>query len=203
MRCEDRESAVSLVDRREAEAVEVLCGSEMRKTPTKSAHSRSGTRRTTILTISHSTRSVGTFIQMLEAYGVKRLVDVRTIPRSRHNPQINRDVLPATAASGRHWVHAHGGTGQIAPPPERLTQHGMAQHFVPRLRRLYANARIPNGHHDTHSSRKTRASRNHVRRATIVDGPGARRIWRPGFWPSNAPTRMPADRGTFRRALPI
>ena len=33
---------------------------------------------------------------MLEAYGVKRLVDVRTIPRSRHNPQFNRDVLPAT-----------------------------------------------------------------------------------------------------------
>ena len=33
---------------------------------------------------------------MLEAYGVKRLVDVRTIPRSRHNPQFNRDVLPGT-----------------------------------------------------------------------------------------------------------
>jgi uncharacterized protein (DUF488 family) len=74
--------------------VEVLCGSEMRKTPTKKALSRSGTRPTTILTIGHSTRSIGTFIQMLEAYGVKRLVDVRTIPRSRHNPQFNRDVLP-------------------------------------------------------------------------------------------------------------
>ena len=73
-----------------------LCGSEMRKLPTKSAHGRSGTRRTTILTIGHSTRSVGTFIQMLEAYGVKRLVDVRTIPRSRHNPQFNRDELPGT-----------------------------------------------------------------------------------------------------------
>src|ERR1017187_2705079 len=90
------ESAASLVDGRKAEAVEVLCGSEMRKTPTKSARSRSGTRRTTILTIGHSTRSVGTFIQMLEAYGVKRLVDVRTVPRSRHNPQFNRDVLPGT-----------------------------------------------------------------------------------------------------------
>jgi uncharacterized protein (DUF488 family) len=33
---------------------------------------------------------------MLEAYGVKRLVDVRTVPRSRHNPQFNRDVLPGT-----------------------------------------------------------------------------------------------------------
>ena len=68
----------------------------MRKTPTKRAHGRSGIRPTTILTIGHSTRSIGTFIQMLEAYGVKRLVDVRTIPRSRHNPQFNRDVLPGT-----------------------------------------------------------------------------------------------------------
>ena len=68
----------------------------MRKAPTKSAHSKSRTSPTTILTIGHSTRSVGTFIQMLEAYGVKRLVDVRTIPRSRHNPQFNRDVLPGT-----------------------------------------------------------------------------------------------------------
>ena len=33
---------------------------------------------------------------MLQDYGVKRLVDVRTIPRSRHNPQFNRDVLPET-----------------------------------------------------------------------------------------------------------
>jgi len=33
---------------------------------------------------------------MLEAYGVKHLVDVRTIPRSRHNPQFNRDALPET-----------------------------------------------------------------------------------------------------------
>jgi uncharacterized protein (DUF488 family) len=68
----------------------------MRKTHTKAAHSRSGTGPTTILTIGHSTRSIGTFIQMLRAYGVKRLVDVRTIPRSLHNPQFNRDVLPGT-----------------------------------------------------------------------------------------------------------
>jgi len=71
-------------------------GSEMRKAPTKSAHGRSGASPTMILTIGHSTRSIGTFIQMLQAYGVKRIVDVRTIPRSRHNPQFNRDVLPWT-----------------------------------------------------------------------------------------------------------
>ena len=47
-----------------------------------------------MLTIGHSTRTSEAFIDMLQAHGVERLVDVRTIPRSRHNPQFNRDVLP-------------------------------------------------------------------------------------------------------------
>jgi len=66
----------------------------MLKIPTKSAHGRSSTRPTTVLTIGHSTRSIETFVKMLQAHGVKQLVDVRTIPRSRHNPQFNRDALP-------------------------------------------------------------------------------------------------------------
>ncbi len=34
------------------------------------------------------------FLEILQAHGVKRLVDIRTVPRSRHNPQFNFDVLP-------------------------------------------------------------------------------------------------------------
>jgi uncharacterized protein (DUF488 family) len=49
-----------------------------------------------VLTIGHSTRSVEAFIELLQAHDVKRLVDVRTVPRSRHNPQFNKEVLPAT-----------------------------------------------------------------------------------------------------------
>jgi hypothetical protein len=41
----------------------------------------------------HSTRSVNDFIALLQAHGIQRLVDVRTIPRSRHNPQFNQDQL--------------------------------------------------------------------------------------------------------------
>lgn len=48
---------------------------------------------TTILTIGHSNRSAEEFLQMLQAHGVKRVIDVRTIPKSRHNPQFNREVL--------------------------------------------------------------------------------------------------------------
>lgn len=46
-----------------------------------------------LLTIGHSTRSIGEFRDLLTAQQVKLLVDVRTIPRSRHNPQFNSDEL--------------------------------------------------------------------------------------------------------------
>ena len=49
-------------------------------------------------TIGHSTRSIEEFVGLLQSVGVRLLVDVRTVPRSRRNPQFNRDVLPATLA---------------------------------------------------------------------------------------------------------
>src|SRR5271170_3333277 len=45
-------------------------------------------------TIGHSTRSIGEFIDLLVTSQVGFVVDVRTIPRSRTNPQYNREVLP-------------------------------------------------------------------------------------------------------------
>jgi len=47
-----------------------------------------------VLTVGHSTRPIAEFVYLLEAHGVQRLVDVRTVPRSRHNPQFNQDSLP-------------------------------------------------------------------------------------------------------------
>lgn len=59
-----------------------------------------------ILTIGHSTRSIAEFIALLQAHGVTRLVDVRTVPRSRHNPQFNQDQLPASLrAAGIAYEH--------------------------------------------------------------------------------------------------
>ncbi|MDD2467070.1 MAG: DUF488 domain-containing protein [Desulfobulbus sp.] len=46
-----------------------------------------------IFTVGHSTRSLEDFVELLRHYGIERLVDVRTIPRSRHNPQFNKDTL--------------------------------------------------------------------------------------------------------------
>jgi uncharacterized protein (DUF488 family) len=46
-----------------------------------------------IYTIGHSTRPIGEFIRILDAYGIEEIADVRTIPRSRRNPQFNEDNL--------------------------------------------------------------------------------------------------------------
>ncbi len=47
----------------------------------------------TIFTIGHSTRDIGKFADMLRSHGVTMLADIRTIPRSKHNPQFNKDLL--------------------------------------------------------------------------------------------------------------
>jgi len=62
-----------------------------------------------VLTVGHSTRPIGAFIELLVAHGVTQLVDVRTVPRSRHNPQFNKDALPAPlAAANIGYAHASG-----------------------------------------------------------------------------------------------
>lgn len=52
-----------------------------------------------VLTVGHSTRSLEAFADLLRAHGVERVVDVRTVPRSRRNPQFNRETLPAALAT--------------------------------------------------------------------------------------------------------
>lgn len=46
-----------------------------------------------VYTIGHSTRSLEEFVAILKQYGVSLLVDIRTVPRSRTNPQYNLDAL--------------------------------------------------------------------------------------------------------------
>ena len=59
-----------------------------------------------VLTVGHSTRPLDEFIALLQAHGVTMLADVRTVPRSRHNPQFNLDTLPAQlAAAGIGYRH--------------------------------------------------------------------------------------------------
>jgi uncharacterized protein (DUF488 family) len=50
-------------------------------------------------TIGHSTRPLDEFIELLESNNVARILDVRSFPRSRTNPQFNADVLPESLAT--------------------------------------------------------------------------------------------------------
>jgi uncharacterized protein (DUF488 family) len=59
-----------------------------------------------IFTIGHSTNPVDRFIQLLEGNGVRQLIDIRTIPRSRHNPQFNSEALAASLRTAHiRYVH--------------------------------------------------------------------------------------------------
>ncbi len=107
-----------------------------------------------VLTVGHSTRLLDTFIALLQSHGVQRLVDVRTVPRSRHNPQFNRDTLPAALAShaigyehdadlgGLRHTHA----GSLNTGWRNLSFRGYADYmqtagFAEGLARLMATAR--------------------------------------------------------------
>jgi uncharacterized protein (DUF488 family) len=50
-------------------------------------------KKPSIFTIGHSTRRIDEFVELLRMKGVKEVVDVRSIPMSRHNPQFNTDAL--------------------------------------------------------------------------------------------------------------
>lgn len=63
-------------------------------------------------TIGHSTRSISDFVDLLRTTSVQLVVDVRTVPRSRTNPQYNRDALPENLAPfqiGYEYVAELGG----------------------------------------------------------------------------------------------
>jgi uncharacterized protein (DUF488 family) len=59
-----------------------------------------------VLTIGHSTHSIEEFIGLLQAHGATCVVDVRSVPRSRHNPQFNKDALPGSLKkAGLGYAH--------------------------------------------------------------------------------------------------
>jgi uncharacterized protein (DUF488 family) len=69
-----------------------------------------------MLTVGHSNRNLPEFLQLLQAHAVGQIVDVRSLARSRHNPQFNIDTLPqALAAAGVAYRHLPGLGGLRRP----------------------------------------------------------------------------------------
>jgi uncharacterized protein (DUF488 family) len=88
-----------------------------------------------ICTIGHSTRTIVEFVDLLRLGEVATVVDIRTVPRSRHNPQYNLDVLPAELAAFqiRHeYIAELGGL------------RGKAQGVAPEVNGLWRNQSFHN-----------------------------------------------------------
>lgn len=62
-----------------------------------------------IFTVGHSTRPIDEFVALLKAYEIQTLADIRTVPRSRHNPQFNRENLSRDLPlQGINYIHFAG-----------------------------------------------------------------------------------------------
>jgi uncharacterized protein (DUF488 family) len=91
----------------------------------------------TVFTIGHSTRPIEEFIRLLQEAEITRVVDVRSIPRSRTNPQFNSDALrDSLAAAGISYqqLAALGGRRHRprgAPPsPNQLWRHPAFRNYA-------------------------------------------------------------------------
>lgn len=66
-------------------------------------------KKNILLTVGHSDHSLEDFIELMKAYNIEEVVDIRTIPRSRHNPQFNFETLPKRLrARGIGYKHMKG-----------------------------------------------------------------------------------------------
>jgi uncharacterized protein (DUF488 family) len=86
--------------------------------------------RKPFFTIGHSTRTIEEFIGLLQASEVQVVVDVRTIPRSRRNPQFNKETLPETLQACQigyvHMIELGGRRGKqllAEPSPNTFWTH--------------------------------------------------------------------------------
>ncbi|GJF13115.1 hypothetical protein NGTWS0302_18250 [Mycolicibacterium cyprinidarum] len=70
----------------------------------------------TIYTIGHSTRTIEEFIGLLQCFGIDFVADIRTVPKSRHNPQFHIEVLPGALASARIDYRHLPGLGGLRRP---------------------------------------------------------------------------------------
>src|ERR1700735_379303 len=87
---------------------------------------RKKSKKQTIFTIGHSTRALDELVDLLRGHGVRRVIDIRTIPRSRRNPQYNRETLgPALRSRKIGYVHLKGlgGLRHAKPNSKNLGWH--------------------------------------------------------------------------------
>ena len=94
----------------------------------------------TIYTIGHSTHPIEEFIKILHSFEIKQVVDVRTIPRSRHNPQFNEDALKSSLSGVSIRYTRINGSGRVETHIKKLNQQSLEECIFPRICRLHADS---------------------------------------------------------------
>jgi uncharacterized protein (DUF488 family) len=82
-----------------------------------------------VYTVGHSTRSADEFVALIREFGVARIADVRTIPRSRHNPQFDISAMPdwlSDAGIAYEHMPGLGGFRHATPHSPNLGWHNDA-----------------------------------------------------------------------------
>jgi uncharacterized protein (DUF488 family) len=69
-----------------------------------------------VFTVGHSTLAIDAFTDLLGVYGIETLADVRSVPRSRHNPQFNSDALARSLKQAGIEYVALPGLGGLRRP---------------------------------------------------------------------------------------
>ncbi len=90
-----------------------------------------------LYTIGHSTHDLDAFGSLLGQAHIERVIDIRTVPRSRTNPQYNRDTLPAALAA-RHIEYEHlaalgglrGKSKTVAPDVNGFWKNDSFHHYA-------------------------------------------------------------------------
>jgi hypothetical protein len=124
-----------------------------------------------IFTVGHSTLPIERFIALLHTYGIACLADIRTVPRSRHNPQFNGDALGRALKPENIEYVPLTRARRFAPCAQGLIQHGLAQLKLSRLRRLHADRGVRRGARTAHSHEPPETYCHHVRGSGAVAVP--------------------------------
>ena len=94
-----------------------------------------------IKTIGHSNHPIGRFVELLQAAGVERLVDVRSTPWSRRHPQFGKEALAkALGEAGIGYVHEGAALGGKPEAGGSYEQFAARPEFVAALDRVIAAA---------------------------------------------------------------
>jgi uncharacterized protein (DUF488 family) len=150
---------------------------------------------TTLYTLGHSTRGYAELLALLRENGVQRLLDVRTVPRSRHNPQFNTETLAASLArEGLGYTHRRDLGGLRKPRKDSpnlgwknasfrgYADYMQTQDFTEAVRELVATARQEPVVIMCAEAVPWRCHRSLISDALSVRGLEVRHIMGPGKW---------------------